>query len=775
MALCRDAGRELIGNDHDLSLDRTGTDEHEGATMTLTTMGVAPVGTSRPHVLVLTDRCAGCQECVIRCPAGALSMESERWVAAADDELCVGCRQCTRTCPFSAIVVTGPVLVAPRVEPAPARPAAILGDVSETRVGFADWPQALAAADRCLQCLDPTCVRGCPAHNDIPGFIGAIRNRDLEGAHEILRLTSVLPDICSRVCNQAAQCEGACSWSLAGDAPVAIGRLERFVADHLPVPAPKKATLAADLSVAIVGSGPAAVGAAWELLEAGASVTVFEKDPTPGGLCNWGIPDFALPDEVAARPWRQLSDAGLELRCGAEIRPADLANLLADHDAVILAHGAGVPMRLPVPGAELRGVIDATAFLQGAKPALESAGDPAGFLTELGLDAASTDHQIPRAPRVLVLGAGNTAMDVARTARRLGLAATCVDWLDERFALARPDELEESRREGVEVRFSRTLTALHGSTGRVSRAQLARTSQGRADRPPKVLTDGAEELEVDLVVMAMGYRNDPAFASVLPGTPLRREASGVPDRRWLASGILANPGSAFAHHSPVGPLAIGREVGLWAASMPVSERLWAVGDALIGPATVVEAMAHGRRAAVSVLDARPTRPSRSNGESSNRQPRVLVGYASVGGRTARAAQAIASGFSAQGDQVHMLPMIKIGASELAAADLLVLGSWVEGFVVAGVRPAKAMRAWLANAPRLGGKPVGIFATFRVAPKGALHDMRLAVEAKGGVVVSEAAFGPRELGARRGLLDVSDFVAKMTGIASAQATARMHAE
>jgi hypothetical protein len=120
-------------------------------------------------------------------------------------------------------------------------------------------------------------------------------------------------------------------------------------------------------------------------------------------------------------------------------------------------------------------------------------------------------------------------------------------------------------------------------------------------------------------------------------------------------------------------------------------------------------------------------------------------------------------------------MIKIGASELAAADLLVLGSWVEGFVVAGVRPAKAMRTWLADAPRLGGKPVGIFATFGVAPKGALGDMRLAVEAKGGVVVAETAFGPRELGAKRGLLDVSDFVAEMTGRVSAQAAARIHAD
>lgn len=740
--------------------------------MTLTTKGVAPAGTSQPHVLVLTDRCAGCQECVIRCPSGALSIEPERWVAVADDELCVGCRQCTRTCPFSAIVVTGPVLVAPRVEPESARPVAVLGDVSETRAGFDDWPQAIAAADRCLQCPDPTCVRGCPAHNDIPGFIEAIRNHDLQGAHEVLRLTSVLPDICSRVCNQAAQCEGACSWSLAGNAPVAIGRLERFVADHLPVPAPKQATVGQDLSVAIVGSGPAAVGAAWELLEAGASVTVFEKDPTPGGLCNWGIPDFALPDKVAARPWRQLSEAGLDLRCGTEIRPEDLASLLTEHDAVILAHGAGVPMRLPVTGGELKGVIDATVFLKGAKPALEPEGDPARFLTELGLDGASNDHQTPLAPRVLVLGAGNTAMDVARTARRLGLAATCIDWLDERFALARPDELEESRQEDVEVRFGRTLTALHGPSGRVARAQLARTSQGRSDRPPKVLADGAEELEVDLVVMAMGYRNDSDFAGVLPGTPLRREASGVPDRRWLASGILANPASVFAHHSPVGSLAIGREVGLWAASLPVGERLWAVGDALIGPATVVEAMAQGRRAGVSVLNARPTR---SKGESSNRQRRVLVGYASAGGRTARAAQAIASGFSARGDQVRTLPITKIGASELAAADLLVLGSWVEGFVVAGVRPAKAMRTWLAQSPRLGGKPVGIFATFAVAPKGALDDMRLAVEVKGGVVVTDTAFGPRELGAKRGLLDVSDFVATMTGKVLAQEVSRIQAE
>jgi glutamate synthase (NADPH/NADH) small chain len=734
--------------------------------MTLTTMGVAPVGTSRPHVLVLTDRCAGCQECVIRCPTGALSMDTGRWVATADSDLCVGCRQCVRTCPFSAIVVDGPVLVGERLEPEVAHPVALFGNVSEIRPGFASWVDALAEADRCLQCPDPTCMRGCPAHNDIPGFIAAIRSRDLEGAHEILRRTSVLPDICSRVCNQAAQCEGACSWSLAGDAPVAIGRLERFIADTLPVPPPASAPVNGELSVGIIGSGPAGAGAAWELIEAGASVTVYEKDAAPGGLCNWGIPDFTLPETVAARPWRQLVTAGVDLRCGTEIHPEDLDRLLGTHDAVIAAHGASVPLRLSVPGAELDGVTDATTFLQGAKAALEEGGSPAAFRATLGLASDAGDPGRPM-PRVLVLGAGNTAMDVARTARRLGLEAICVDWLDERFALTRPDELDEARHEGVEVRFLRTLTALRGIAARVTRAELARTTQERADRRPTVVAGDPEDLEVDLVVMAMGYRADPAFAGTLPGTPVRREAAGVADRRWSASGILAAPASAFADHNPVGTLALGREVGLWAAALPVTERLWAVGDALIGPATVVEAMAQGRRAAAAVLDSRPARPGRSDRAWSNGQRRVLVCYESGGGRTARAAEAIADGFS--GGQARVLPITKVGPAELATADVVVVGSWVEGFVVAGVRPAKAMRTWLAGLPRLGGRPVGVFCTFAVAPKGALLAMRQAVEAKGAVVVAQAAFGPRELRGKTGAFGPAAFGRELALRTSIEAT------
>jgi len=360
--------------------------------------------------------------------------------------------------------------------------------------------------------------------------------------------------------------------------------------------------------------------------------------------------------------------------------------------------------------------------------------------------------------RVLVLGAGNTAMDVARTARRLGLEAICIDWLDERFALARPDELAEARDEGVDVRFSRTLTELQGISGRVACAVLARTTQARSDRRPKVLSDDLEKVEVDLVVMAMGYRTDPSFAEVLPGTPVKKVATGVPDRHWTASGILAGPASAFANNNPVGALALGREVGLRAAALPVSKRLWVVGDALTGPATVVEAMAQGRRAAAAMLAARP---SRLEGSSPSIPSRVLVCYSSAGGKTARAAEAIADGFSKNGMTARAVSITKVGAAELADADMLIVGSWVEGFVFAGVRPAKAMRTWLAQLPRLGDRPVGVFCTYAVAPRGALASMRRALEDKGGVVVAQAAFGPKELSAPTSVFGPTAFGEQIT--------------
>ncbi len=723
----------------------------------MTVLDKAPLRGSavvHPHVRVLVDRCAGCQECVIRCPTGALHMDTAAWVAVADSDVCVGCRQCVRTCPFSAITVEGPLVVAERHEPAQARPAALLGDLSEVRSGFGTWAEALSEAQRCLACPDPTCVRGCPAHNDIPAFITAVRERDLARAHKVLRATSVLPDVCARVCNQAAQCEGACTWSLAGGVPVAIGRLERFVADQLPVPPPSAPAGPGGeaLSVVIVGAGPAGIGAAWELVEAGAEVTVYERDERPGGLLGWGIPDFTLPEEIAARPWRQLEAAGVDLRCGAEIRPGDLGALLAEHDAVVLANGAGEPLRLRVPGAELDGVVDATSFLRGAKAALEPGGSPQDFWSSLGLRPGHDGTP----PPVLVLGAGNTAMDVARSALRLGLRALCVDWLEERFALARPDELEEARREGVEVRFSRTLARLAGE-GRVAQAFLSLTAQRRPESRPKVLRRPPEVVDVQLVVMAMGYRIDPAFAAAVPGASQRREACGLPDRRWTASGVLAAPASAAAHRYPVGRLALRREQGLWEAAFAPQDRLFVAGDALVGPSTVVEAMAQGRRAAAALLAARPTRPGRPRPGGARR---VLVCYESRGGRTARAAQEIAAVLANHDHSVRSLPIDRVGPLELANADVVVVGTWVEGLVVARVGPAKATVAWLTGLPRLAGKTVGVFCTFAVAPRGTLPAVRRVLEAKGADVVAQAAFGPGELGAKPTSFGPAGFAAEL---------------
>lgn len=704
--------------------------------MTLTAGSDAPAGAGQPRLAVLTDRCVGCQECVIRCPSGALTLDAGRWVVVADDALCVGCRQCERTCPFSAITVTGPLTVAGRTEPEPRHPVCLTGDTTEVRPGFGSWDEALAEASRCLDCPDPTCVRGCPAHNDIPSFIAAIRDYDLGKAHDVLRLTSVLPDVCSRVCDQAAQCEGACTWSLAGGTPVAIGKLERFVADHAPVPAPTGATArAASLSVGVVGSGPAGIGAAWQLVEAGASVTVYEREPEPGGLLGWGIPVFTLPPSVAARPWQQLLAAGADLRCQEGVGPEDIGRLLTEHDAVILAHGAGMPLRLPVPGGDLDGVTDATSFLRTGRAALADGAAIARLRARCGLPAPPAADGDGVQPRVLVLGAGNTALDVARTARRLGLRAVCVDWVDERFALARPDELAEARHEGVEVRFLRTVARLEGEDGRVSRAVLARTSQKRAAQRPKVQGDERELLGVDLVVMAMGYRSDPAFAPTLPGTPVARVAKGLPGRRWLASGILANPAPEFARYKPVGVLALGREAGLAASALPFQDRLWTAGDALVGPSTVVEAMAQGRRAADAVLRARPSRGPRPEPR------RVLVAYESRGGRTARAAGLVAGRLRGTGAVVRTVPLSQAGLAELTDTDLLVIGTWVEGLVLARVRAARATRAWLADLPRLAGLRAATFCTFAVSPAVSMAGMRQALEEHGAVVVAEGAFGP----------------------------------
>ncbi|MCK4177076.1 FAD-dependent oxidoreductase [Aciditerrimonas ferrireducens] len=705
-----------------------------------------PTTGSGPRVTVLADRCAGCQECLVRCPTAALALDPETWTVVADETRCVGCRQCQRTCPFSAIVVEGPTLVAPRIDPGRRHPAPLEGDRSETRRPIATWAEALAEAQRCLDCPDPTCLLGCPAHNDIPAFLRAIRDGDLDRAHQVLRQTTVLPDVCSRVCDQAVQCEGACSWSLAGAPPVAIGALERFVADNAPVPPvlpPEPGDPTADaegLDVAIVGSGPAAIGAAAELVAAGAQVTVFERDLVPGGLLRWGIPDFTLPDTVARRPWEQLVAAGVTLHLGQAVEPEDLGDLAERFDAVVVATGAPEPLRPPV-GQDLAGVLDASTFLRAAHDALHQGGS-LPFLPE---DRERPADAPARPARVLVLGGGNTAMDVARSAVRLGATAVCVDWMDRRFAPVRPDELEEAEQEGVEVRFSTTLERLEGEGGRVRRAVLAPTTQRSATERPRVGPGARTVEEVDLVVAAMGYRVPAEVAAAGAGLPLRKVVPDLPDRRWLGSGLVDGGTPAWARHQPVGRLALGRESLRRAAALPRQPRVWFVGDALSGPSTVVEAMTQGKVAAQAIRHHRPRRP-----DASTTPPRhVLVVAESRSGTTRALAEDLAGRLAKAGAEVRILACAEAGADALAWADLLVLGTWVEGALVAGVGPARRTRAWLAALPPLAGLPVATFCSYAFAPRDTLAQMRRVLLNRGGRILAEAAFRragrPHELG------------------------------
>lgn len=536
----------------------------------------------KPEVNIIRERCAGCQECIIRCPTQALSMDVSRWVAAADNDLCVGCRQCERACPFSAISVDGPTIVADRSHFTPPNVTVGEGNVTEVRPGFSNLEEAVKEAERCLNCPDTTCAHGCPAHNDIPAFIKAIRDRDLGYPREILSRTSCMPDICSRVCDWAAQCEGACSWSLAGGEPVAIGKLERFVTDNTPdPPVVHRSERGKGLSMGVVGSGPAGIAAAWELASAGASVTIYERRPAPGGVLHWGIPSYILPDRVSERPIKALKEAGVKILLNTAITPEVMESLLKVHDAVIAANGAPVYERPNVPGIDLEGIYDTNIFLTKAKQALSDG----TLLPEL------------QGAHILVLGGGGTAIDVARSIIRLGGRPVIIHREEERFSPARPDEIIEAKHEGVEFRFATNIARFEGENGKLKRAVLVNTRQKKADSIPDMVKGSEQIMEANIVVLATGYKLDPQFSTIFGQLPVRQPLSNrlFPDRRWQASGI-------FAGNNLAGKLAWGREHGLRSSGLPRHEKLWLVGDALIGPSTVVGSMAQGRLAALEVLE-----------------------------------------------------------------------------------------------------------------------------------------------------------------------------
>ncbi|MBI2916766.1 MAG: NAD(P)-dependent oxidoreductase [Chloroflexi bacterium] len=424
-----------------------------------------------------------------------------------------------------------------------------------------DQAQALREAGRCLHCPEPRCITGCPAGNDIPGFVRAIREGDLARAASILERTSSFPTICGRVCDVGRQCEGACVLSTEGE-PVAIGALERFVGkwsrENGSIPVPRIGTALTGAQVAIIGAGPTGLAAAADLASLGHRVTVFEALPVAGGAMAWGIPAFRLPLSVLQAEVDRIKALGVDLCLGTRLGPQmGMDHLLKQgYRAVLVAAGTSASTRARLPGENSAGVFTATDFLTQAKL------------------SRCYQHDAYQAPapgeRLVVIGGGNTAMDVAQTALRLGWRQVTVAYRRSRDEMpARGEDVEGALEEGVEFQFQASPARfLADGQRQVVAVECLRTELGPPDasgRRSPVAVPGSEfALRADTVVLALGYALDPALSQVLPG--IVAEGNSV---------LPADPGTGRTARPGV----------------------WAAGDIVTGADTVVRAMAFGRRAA----------------------------------------------------------------------------------------------------------------------------------------------------------------------------------
>ena len=315
----------------------------------------------------------------------------------------------------------------------------------ESALGY-DETTAVAEAMRCLKCRKKPCMElGCPVHNDIPGFIGKVAEGKFEEAYQILQKTTNLPAVCGRVCPQYEQCEGHCVRGTRGE-PVAIGALERFVADWhrenvgtaSSEPAQKKGK-----KVAVIGSGPAGSTCAGDLAEKGHMVTIFEKEKVVGGVLEYGIPQFRLPKDIVAAEIKGLTDKGVTIKTGKSLgKDFSVDKLLTKEkfDAVFIGNGAGIPTTMNIPGEDKEGVILASDYLMRIN-------------VEHGYDPSSKDP-LPKAKRIAVIGGGNVAMDACRSAVRTGAEKVYVIYRRSEAEMpADPSEVFEAREEGVEFMF----------------------------------------------------------------------------------------------------------------------------------------------------------------------------------------------------------------------------------------------------------------------------------------------------------------------------------
>jgi len=446
-------------------------------------------------------------------------------------------------------------------------PKVRIKNFNEVPQGF-DEATARLEAGRCLQCKKPSCVTGCPVEIDIPGFVGKVAEGDLAGAARILKQKTALPAVCGRVCPQELQCEAQCLLNKKKEEPVGVGYLERFVSDwarahagdvvpELPAKTGKR--------VAVVGSGPSGLTVAGDLILKGHDVTVFEAFHKGGGVLVYGIPEFRLPKAIVQNEIDNLSALGVEFRYNVVVgKTLTVDEILGPEgfDAVFIGVGAGLPSFLGIPGENLIGIYSANEYL-----------------TRSNLMKAyrfpEYDTPLVRGRNVAVFGAGNVAMDSARTALRMGAEKVRIVYRRSRVEMpARAEEIHHGEEEGIEFHLlTMPLEFLGDENGRVRGMVCAKCELGEPDESgrcrPEQIGGSDFTLECDLAVIAVGAGANPVLTKATPGLKLNRRGY-----------IVADP-------------ATGKTM------MP---RVWAGGDIVTGSATVILAMGAGRQAANSIHD-----------------------------------------------------------------------------------------------------------------------------------------------------------------------------
>jgi homotetrameric NADPH-dependent glutamate synthase len=456
--------------------------------------------------------------------------------------------------------------VEPKQVPMPERdPMERAANFLEVNLGYAA-EDAYREAERCLQCHRPDCVAGCPVGVDIPGFIRRLLVRDIDGALDVINESSLFPSICGRVCPQEHQCEKECLLGRKVES-VAIGRLERFIGDHAHATgkhAPHAPAAAPLGRVAIVGSGPGGLAAAADLVKHGCAVTVYEALHVLGGVLQYGIPSFRLPRDIIDREIQRLRDMGVDFQTDKVIgKTFTVAQLMESKgfDAVFIAAGAGAPSFLGIPGEYAGRVYSANEFLTRVN-------------LMGGNEFPVNDTPVSTGKAVVVIGAGNTAMDCLRVAKRLGVPkVACVYRRSEAEAPARLEEIRHAKEEGIEFHFLHTPVEIHtDDQGDVRGMRVQKMTLGEPDdqgRRKPIPLDEFVEMECDTVIYALGTNANPIVPKSTPGLELTRKGYIVADGETQATTL---PG------------------------------VFAGGDIVTGGATVILAMGAGRRAARAIAD-----------------------------------------------------------------------------------------------------------------------------------------------------------------------------